>query len=79
MFIRLTTGDHFLLPKSSLCVLHTSMYMVSSKVVWQEDRYGFLYDIFSNITCSQCYKTIFGGNLENLDLPFNWNNKNTSF
>ena len=28
-------------------------------------------------TSSWCYKTIFGGNLENLDFPLSWNSKNS--
>ena len=31
------------------------------------------------LTSSKCYKTFFGGNLENLDFALNWKNKNKPF
>ena len=34
------------------------------------------FKLFSNLSSSsQCYKTYFGGNQENLDLPVDWNSK----
>ena len=33
----------------------------------------------SRTSSSRCYKSFFGGNLENLDFPLSWNNKNKPF
>ena len=33
----------------------------------------------SLLSNSQCYKTFFGGNLENLDFPLSWNSRNRPF
>ena len=35
--------------------------------------------ISRNSSGNWCYKTAFGGNLENLDLPLNWNKTNWAF